>query len=114
VAITQEKIAAILGVRREAITDAAGKLQDLGVIRWWRGHVAVLHRSALAAHACECYGVVQAATALLLPRLTTAQPKVLHPWRPRDAAGTRRTGSAERRQGERRSDQEGQAALEFI
>jgi CRP-like cAMP-binding protein len=118
VAITQEKIAAILGVRREAITDAAGKLQDHGIIRWWRGHVAVLNRSELAAHACECYAVVHAATSLLLPRLAAAQPKVLHPWRPRDAAGTRRTGSPERRQGERRSDnpthQEGQAALEFI
>ncbi|RZA28944.1 MAG: Crp/Fnr family transcriptional regulator [Proteobacteria bacterium] len=118
VVITQEAIAAILGVRREAITDAAGKLQNLGVIKWRRGHVTVLSRAGLDAHVCECYAVVCVATAMLLPGLATAQPKVLHPWRPRDACAIRRSGVAERRHGERRGEvpahQEGQAVLEFI
>jgi CRP-like cAMP-binding protein len=118
VAITQEAIAAILGVRREAITEAAGRLQSQGVIKWRRGKAIVVSRAGLDAHVCECYAVVCAATAMLLPGLATAQPKVLHPWRPRDAYVTRRSGAAERRQGERRAQvsahQEGQAVLEFI
>jgi CRP-like cAMP-binding protein len=118
VEITQERIAAILGVRREAITEAAGRLQDLGIIRWSRGHVAVLRRPGLDAHVCECYEVVRAATSLLLPHPAAAQTAVRHPWRARDASAARRTGAPERRQGERRGEdpdqQEGQAALEFI
>ena len=118
VEITQERIAAILGVRREAITEAAGKLQDLGIIRWWRGHVAVLNRPGLHAHVCECYDVVRAATSVLLPDVAAAQSKVRHPWRARNASAPRRTGSSERRQAERRSEdashQDGQAALAFV
>jgi CRP-like cAMP-binding protein len=56
--VTQEQIAGTLGVRRETVTQAAGKLQDVGVIRYRRGHIAVLERSGLAARACECYFVV--------------------------------------------------------
>ena len=57
--ITQELIAAVLGVRREGITQAAGKLQLAGYIRYRRGHVTVLDRPGLETHACECYGVVK-------------------------------------------------------
>jgi CRP-like cAMP-binding protein len=56
--VTQEQIAGTLGVRRESVTDAAGKLQNAGVIRYRRGHIAVLERSGLATRACECYFVV--------------------------------------------------------
>ena len=57
--MTQELVASALGVRREGITEAAGKLQRAGVIRYRRGHIAVLDRSGLEAGACECYAVVK-------------------------------------------------------
>src|SRR5450631_1587241 len=57
--ITQELVAAALGVRREGITEAAGKLQRAGLIRYRRGHIAVLERSGLETRACECYAVVK-------------------------------------------------------
>lgn len=57
--LTQELIASMLGVRREGITEAAGNLQRAGAIRYRRGHIAVLDRSALATRSCECYGVVR-------------------------------------------------------
>ncbi len=57
--VTQELIASALGVRREGITEAAGNLQRAGFIRYRRGHIAVLERSGLEAHACECYAVVK-------------------------------------------------------
>jgi CRP-like cAMP-binding protein len=57
--MTQELLASILGVRREGITEAAGKLQQAGFIRYRRGHIAVLQRAGLEAHACECYAVVR-------------------------------------------------------
>ena len=57
--ITQELIAGMLGVRREAITDAAGDLQRASIIRYRRGHISVLERSGLEARACECYVVVK-------------------------------------------------------
>ena len=60
VVVTQEMIAALLGVRRESVTEAAGALQKAGVIRYRRGHIAVLNRAALEAAACECYAVVAA------------------------------------------------------
>jgi len=67
VVVTQEMIAAVLGVRRESVTQAAGVLQKAGVIRYRRGHVAVLSRPALEAAACECYSVVAAEQKRLLP-----------------------------------------------
>ena len=57
--MTQELVARMLGVRREGITEAAGKLQNAGFIRYRRGHIAVLERSGLEARVCECYAVVK-------------------------------------------------------
>ncbi|MFZ0007698.1 MAG: Crp/Fnr family transcriptional regulator [Steroidobacteraceae bacterium] len=64
--VTQEQIAGTLGVRRESVTEAAGRLQNAGVIRYRRGHIAVLERSGLATRACECYSVVAQETDRLL------------------------------------------------
>ena len=57
--LTQELVANMLGVRREGVTEAAGKLQQAGLISYRRGHITVLDRVALERHACECYGVVK-------------------------------------------------------
>jgi CRP-like cAMP-binding protein len=64
--MTQELVAGALGVRRESITEAAGNLQRAGVVRYRRGHIAVLDRSGLEAGACECYAVVKKEMARLL------------------------------------------------
>ncbi|PFH11142.1 CRP-like cAMP-binding protein [Collimonas sp. PA-H2] len=55
ISVTQSSIAAMLGVRRESVAEAAGKLQEEGVIQYARGHLTVLDRSGLEARACECY-----------------------------------------------------------
>ncbi|MNC51096.1 hypothetical protein D3C75_1003750 [compost metagenome] len=65
--MTQELIANMLGVRREGVTDAAGKLQRLGVIEYTRGHIKVLDRTRLEELSCECYAVVKKETERLLP-----------------------------------------------
>jgi CRP-like cAMP-binding protein len=57
--MTQELVASMLGVRRESITEAAGRLQLAGFIRYRRGHIAVLDRRGLEASSCECYAVVK-------------------------------------------------------
>jgi CRP-like cAMP-binding protein len=68
--MTQELIANMLGVRREGVTEAAGKLQKLRIIRYHRGHITVLDRPRLEEMACECYVVVKRETdRLLLSRL---------------------------------------------
>ena len=64
--MTQELVASALGVRREGITEAAGKLQRAGLIRYRRGHIAVLERSGLEAVACECYAVLKKESSRLL------------------------------------------------
>ena len=70
--MTQELIANMLGVRREGVTEAAGKLQKLGVITYQRGHISVLDRPKLEKLCCECYEVVKHETERLqsyaLPR----------------------------------------------
>jgi len=65
--MTQELIANMLGVRREGVTEAAGKLQKLGLIRYTRGHIHVLDREGLEARVCECYAVVKKEYDRLLP-----------------------------------------------
>jgi CRP-like cAMP-binding protein len=60
--VTQELIANMLGVRREGVTTAAGKLQKLGVIQYVRGQITVLDRPRLEKLACECYAVVKTET----------------------------------------------------
>ena len=57
--MTQELIANMLGVRREGVTEAAGKLRDAGIIQYSRGHIKVLDRVKLEEHVCECYAVVK-------------------------------------------------------
>lgn len=65
--MTQELIANMLGVRREGITEAALKLQKLGLIRYARGHITVEDRAGLEARSCECYAVVKSEYDRLLP-----------------------------------------------
>lgn len=60
--LTHELLSRILGVRREGITDAAGKLQKAGVIRYRRGHITVLEEMELKDRVCECYAVVNGDT----------------------------------------------------
>ena len=60
--ITQEVIANMLSVRRESVTEAAGKLQKLGVIEYHRGQITVIDRQKLEALCCECYAVVKRET----------------------------------------------------
>ena len=67
--MTQELIANMLGVRREGVTEAAGKLQDAGLIHYRRGRITVLDRPGLEARVCECYGVVRKEFARLLPEV---------------------------------------------
>src|SRR6478735_5412015 len=57
--MTQELIADMLGVRREGVTEAAGRLQDAGAISYARGHIQILDRQKLEATVCECYRVVK-------------------------------------------------------
>jgi CRP-like cAMP-binding protein len=64
--MTQELIANMLGVRREGVTEAAGRLQGYGYISYRRGHITVLDRKGLEQDVCECYGVVKKEFARLL------------------------------------------------
>ena len=65
--MTQELIANMLGVRREGVTEAAGKLQKLGLIEYSRGRITVLDRPGIEQLCCECYAVVKKETDRLLP-----------------------------------------------
>ncbi len=69
--MTQELIANMLGVRREGVTDGALKLQKAGLIRYSRGHIAVLDRKGLEKRTCECYAVVKKEYARLLPDIVS-------------------------------------------
>jgi CRP-like cAMP-binding protein len=64
--MTQELIAGMLGVRREGVTEAAGKLQQQGIISYRRGHITVLNRAGLERQVCECYAVVRTEVKRLL------------------------------------------------
>jgi len=66
---TQELIASMLGVRREGVTQAAGRLQQAGIIQNRRGHISVIERRGLESRACECYLVVRKEMERLLPAL---------------------------------------------
>jgi CRP-like cAMP-binding protein len=66
-AVTQELISIILGVRRESITIAARTLQGEGLIKCTRGHITVLDRLAIERRACECYAVVSKEYSRLFP-----------------------------------------------
>jgi CRP-like cAMP-binding protein len=70
--MTQELIAAMLGVRREGVTEAAGKLQDAGLIHYRRGKITVVDRPRLEARSCECYQVVKTEFDRLLPYVVAA------------------------------------------
>jgi CRP-like cAMP-binding protein len=59
IVMTQELVAGMLGVRREGVTEAAGRLQHAGFIQNRRGHIAVLERAGLETRVCECYAVVR-------------------------------------------------------
>jgi CRP-like cAMP-binding protein len=65
--MTQELIASMLGVRRESVTEAAGRLHRAGIINYQRGHITVLDRPQLERRSCECYGVVKKEYDRLLP-----------------------------------------------
>lgn len=75
--MTQELVAVTLGVRRESVTEAAGKLQRAGFISYRRGHIAVVDRSELETHACECYAVVKKELGRLLSDVHYRQDRVL-------------------------------------
>jgi len=82
--MTQELVASMLGVRREGITEAAGRLQSEGFISYRRGHISVRDRSGLETRSCECYAVVKKELARLLSdvqyrQLKPMQPHVLTP-----------------------------------
>jgi len=70
--MTQELIANMLGVRREGVTEAAGKLQQQNVITYSRGKITVLDRPKLEELCCECYSVVKKETDRLLPQIVRA------------------------------------------
>jgi CRP-like cAMP-binding protein len=70
--MTQELIANMLGVRREGVTEAAGKLQADKLIHYSRGHITVLDRPGMEKRVCECYAVVKKEMDRLLPERKTA------------------------------------------
>jgi CRP-like cAMP-binding protein len=65
--MTQDLVSSLLGVRRESITEAAGRLQQVGFIRYRRGHIDVVDRIGLQSRACECYAAVKNEMNRLLP-----------------------------------------------
>jgi CRP-like cAMP-binding protein len=88
--MTQELIANNLGVRREGVTEAAGKLQRLGVIDYCRGHITILDRARLETLSCECYAVVKRETDRLLSYPMERKTCQLKPLIVRQVASTRR------------------------
>jgi CRP-like cAMP-binding protein len=72
--MTQELISNMLGVRREGVTEAAGRLQANGFISYRRGHITVTNRSGLERNVCECYEVVKKEFSRLLSDVRQRQP----------------------------------------
>jgi Mn-dependent DtxR family transcriptional regulator len=70
----EELIANMLGVRREGVTEAAGKLQADGLVEYSRGRIKVLDRKRLEERVCECYAVVKDEYDRLLPHAAAAMP----------------------------------------
>ncbi|MDN7874126.1 Crp/Fnr family transcriptional regulator [Burkholderia aenigmatica] len=85
-AVTQQTIANMLGVRREGVTEAAGNLQEAGLIRQRRGRITMLDRDGLEHHACECYDLIRADYRRLLGTRGAARPTPT-PVRPRMPEG---------------------------
>jgi CRP-like cAMP-binding protein len=76
--MTQELIANMLGVRREGVTEAAGKLHQAGLIEYSRGRITVLDRPGLEARVCECYQVVKTESDRLLPPPPESPADIVH------------------------------------
>ena len=93
--MTQERIADMLGVRRESITEAAGKLQKAGLIVYHRGHIAVLGRAKLEAQVCECYAVIKREYERLLPNTGRTQDEADPPLRNVEMAGLTRPAAGD-------------------
>jgi CRP-like cAMP-binding protein len=75
--MTHETIANMLGVRREGITEAAGRLAQAGLIRYRRGHISIVNRDGLERRSCECYGVVRKEYQRLVPSsLPQSRPRL--------------------------------------
>jgi Mn-dependent DtxR family transcriptional regulator len=74
--MTQELIANMLGVRREGVTEAAGRLQVAGLIKYSRGHIEVLDRARLEHRVCECYAVVKREYDRLLDKRPMPDPVI--------------------------------------
>lgn len=85
VLVTQAVLGSMLGVRRESVTEVAGRLQRAGLIHCARGHMEVLDRGALERRACECHAVVLREYARLLPHDSAARPAAQRLW-PRSAS----------------------------
>jgi hypothetical protein len=79
--MTQELMANMLGVRREGVTESAGKLHEAGLINYRRGRTTVLDRRGLERRVCECYKVVKAEFDRLLPRTSPGSPPGFFPSR---------------------------------
>ena len=112
--VTQEALGNILGVRREGITEAARRLQALGLISCRRGHIRVLTRTGLEQHVCECYGVMRRESARLLPlphHPASAKPAS---WHQRVGITNRRTGRLERRGHTARDDDDALSDTQLI
>lgn len=95
--VTQEALGAVLGIRREGITEAAGRLQAMGWIRSRRGHIEVLAREGLEQQACECYLAMRDETAHLMTQYQAALQTTPRAQLERAGMSTRRTGDVERR-----------------
>lgn len=89
--MTQELIANMLGVRREGVTEAAGKLQKMGLIKYSRGNIEVVDRPRLEKTVCECYAVVKAEFDRLITDIPKGDPKHV-------------LGASDRRSNPKRSD----------